>query len=1231
MPAAPRVLLLWEHTQRVAEVAGREAELLSKTLLPSTTDATRFGAGTASRLWQSHLAPFSVVASHRARLSSAKPSDSPGSMDPQQPGASCLACRLRCPLLFLLLLSSGLFENCCEAYNVGLQGAKIFSGPSSEQFGYTVQQLLNQEGKWLLVGSPWSGYPRNRMGDIYKCAVNQPETECVKMNLSTFANIPNVTEVKNEMNLGLTLIRNSISGGFLTCGPLWAQQCGSQYYATGICSEFSPRFQFLRSFSPAVQKCSSAIDVVIVCDESNSIYPWEAVKAFLEKFAQGLDIGPTKTQVGLIQYGSFPRVVFNLNTYPNKEDVEKAMLQTYQSGGVYTNTFKAIEYARQNAFSKEAGGRTTASKVMVVVTDGESHDGSNLKEVIAKCNEDNITRFGIAVLGHLIRNKKDTEKLIKEIKAIASHPTDNYFFNVSSEAALLEEAGTLGDRIFSIEGTAQGDSFEMEMSQVGFSASYSQQKGILMLGAVGAYGWKGTVVQETGKKATLFPSEAFEKLLQDRNESSYLGYSIAVLSTENTVYFAAGAPRSKYTGRVVIYEVDLHGNITIVHAQKGEQIGSYFGSVLCSVDVNGDSVTDVLLVGAPMFMNDFKKEEGRVYMFSVRKGILGKQELLEGPQGFENAQFGSAITVVSDIDMDGFNDVIVGAPLESENAGAIYIYNGKQRTIRTKCSQKILGSDPAFGQHLHYFGRSIDGQNDLNGDRITDISVGSDGNVIQLWSQGIADVSIHISSTPKKINLLNKNTEVVLHLCLSANFRPAHTNSQVDIKYNLTLDADLLSSRVISRGLFKESNERYLQNSIIVHPMENCKEHAFNVQVPSDALDSLNVRVDISLKNPGSSPALDKRSPSSVTYSIPFVKDCGEDEICSTDLVLEVQQKTHTGAEFIVSSKNKKLIYSVKLKNGKENAYSTRIHIAFSEALLFASTSSSVNETEISYQMSNTKQFIAYQISYPVFKAGQQVSFDINFQFDLKSPQNLAVLSFKALSASNEENEKNNQVNLTVPLRYDAELHLTRFTTMSLYEVFSNHTVPSMVNNFDEIGSAFNFSVKAGGIVCDAMINPHKIGQQGYAASFQKENFNGVKELNCKNTKCETITCKLNNIMQKAEYFVNVSTRIWNGTFVASLFETVQLVATAEIEADNSDLFVSEDNTLTIPLTVTKAVEKAAVPVGVVIGSILLGLLLLLAVAATLWKLGFFKRKYEKMTTDAEHMDEITELTKDRD
>lgn len=32
-----------------------------------------------------------------------------------------------------------------------------------------------------------------------------------------------------------------------------------------------------------------------------------------------------------------------------------------------------------------------------------------------------------------------------------------------------------------------------------------------------------------------------------------------------------------------------------------------------------DGATDLLLVGAPMFMSDLKREEGRVYLFSVTK------------------------------------------------------------------------------------------------------------------------------------------------------------------------------------------------------------------------------------------------------------------------------------------------------------------------------------------------------------------------------------------------------------------------------------------------------------------------------------------------------------------------------------------------------------------------------------------------------------------------------------
>lgn len=48
------------------------------------------------------------------------------------------------------------------------------------------------------------------------------------------------------------------------------------------------------------------------------------------------------------------------------------------------------------------------------------------------------------------------------------------------------------------------------------------------------------------------------------------------------------------------------------------QIGSYFGSILQTVDVDKDSLTDLLLVGAPMYMGPEKDEQGRVYVYRLK-------------------------------------------------------------------------------------------------------------------------------------------------------------------------------------------------------------------------------------------------------------------------------------------------------------------------------------------------------------------------------------------------------------------------------------------------------------------------------------------------------------------------------------------------------------------------------------------------------------------------------------
>lgn len=50
-------------------------------------------------------------------------------------------------------------------------------------------------------------------------------------------------------------------------------------------------------------ECSTQLDIVIVLDGSNSIYPWESVTAFLNDLLKRMDIGPKQTQVSNFMLG----------------------------------------------------------------------------------------------------------------------------------------------------------------------------------------------------------------------------------------------------------------------------------------------------------------------------------------------------------------------------------------------------------------------------------------------------------------------------------------------------------------------------------------------------------------------------------------------------------------------------------------------------------------------------------------------------------------------------------------------------------------------------------------------------------------------------------------------------------------------------------------------------------------------------------------------------------------
>uniref|UniRef100_A0A673WY17 Integrin subunit alpha 1 n=1 Tax=Salmo trutta TaxID=8032 RepID=A0A673WY17_SALTR len=730
---------------------------------------------------------------------------------------------------YLKLTTALVLLPCVLSFNVDDKNGETFNGPLEDMFGYSVQQFENSEGKWVLIGSPLAGQPAKRTGDVYKCPVGQgPNPTCIKLELPENTTIPNLHEVKENMTMGTTLVTNP-QGGFLACGPQYGYMCGQQTYISGVCTNVSSTFQVLNSIAPAVQECAKELDIVMVLDGSNSIWPWTSIIEFLVKFLKNIEIGAKLSQVGIVSYGEEVTHNVNLSQFDTTQSLLAKVAKLPQQTGFKTMTALGIDTARKEAFTVERGARPGVKKVMIIVTDGESHDFFNLDEVIKECEEDDIERFGIAVLGDYNRNNRS----IKEF-------------------ALLNIVDALGSRIFALEATSGNytSSFEMEMSQAGFSAHTSKEG--VMLGAVGAYEWNGTVVMHTNQ-GTVVPLNAdFQDPLDERKESlaGYVGYAVQAASTPNGVLYITGAPRYNHTGRVIVYKLD-GGVITVTQVLKGDQIGSYFGSVLQTVDVDQDSYTDILLVGAPMFMGPEREEQGQVYVYKLNEGLFEHQTTLKpdnqtcctsahshgctivntnGPCG---ARFGTAIAEVSDLDLDGNRDVAIGAPLENDHKGAVYVYHGAKKTIKEKYVQRIPG--PGDGVKTKFFGQSIHGVMDLNGDGIIDITIGGLGGASLFWSKDVAELYANMTFDPNKINLQQPSEDCVLgeratvcvktRVCFSYSVKSEKDHLNLAIKYNLTLD----SLRAKSRAAFvnpDEKSERKVQvTANIIDAL--CLEHSF--------------------------------------------------------------------------------------------------------------------------------------------------------------------------------------------------------------------------------------------------------------------------------------------------------------------------------------------------------------------------------------------------------------------
>ncbi|NWI15903.1 ITA10 protein, partial [Crypturellus soui] len=162
----------------------------------------------------------------------------------------------------------------------------------------------------LLVGAPWDGPAGDRRGDIYKCPVGPPNSTCTKTNLGKepLRGVPGAFwgqsgGARAGTHVGTRAGRRQ--GGVpkpprpcpQACAPLWSQECGTSVFSSGVCARLDGELRHVETLAPTVQRCSTYMDIVIVLDGSNSIYPWAEVQSFLGSLLSRFFIGPGQIQV----------------------------------------------------------------------------------------------------------------------------------------------------------------------------------------------------------------------------------------------------------------------------------------------------------------------------------------------------------------------------------------------------------------------------------------------------------------------------------------------------------------------------------------------------------------------------------------------------------------------------------------------------------------------------------------------------------------------------------------------------------------------------------------------------------------------------------------------------------------------------------------------------------------------------------------------------------------------
>uniref|UniRef100_UPI0037E77041 integrin alpha-4 n=1 Tax=Semicossyphus pulcher TaxID=241346 RepID=UPI0037E77041 len=600
---------------------------------------------------------------------------------------------------------------------------------------------------------------------------------------------------------------------------------------------------------------------------------------------------------------------------------------------------------------------------------------------------------------------------------------------------------------------------------------------LIIMGAPGTSYWTGSILVLNTSSGGL--SLYLDDDAGSVSFGSYLGYSVGAghFLSPVTMEMVGGAPQYNQKGKVFIFTEN--GNMLLVVSEvAGKELGSYFGSSVCAMDLNGDGLSD-LLVGAPM-ATGVTREEGRVHVY-INQGqakLLEEEFQLKGSDAYA-ARFGETIADLGDLDDDGYPDVAVGAPQEDDLKGAVYIYNGRKDGISPTPSQRITGS--TLGRDLRMFGQSLSSGIDIDNNGYRDVAVGaflSDSAVV-LRTRPVVQVKVSLF-LPEQIDQQlalcqeHKTPTVCFNVTVCFSVRSKQFRGAIDLQYNLT--SDLLHKPTFphrfyfhgngtsntTRGRVKARRGQVTCTTHVVYQRKDVRDIFTPVQFEvSYSHQETSSHRGSSRNFPPLKPILQQSAghKNTITNQTWFARSCSLVN-CSTNMQLSAQLVLPHQREYFALGTGETIVLKTSLLNSGDSAFLPRVTLRFPDNIhhikVLQNEDNSIS-CDVTQEVNSTTVGVDCSVTDLLLSANAQLNISFLLDVSQNSPPGDIMIHVNTSSDNYEMEEylNDNSVSLPLLLKYGVNVNIHGFVTPTSFVIEEEDLTP--VDCYPE---RFNYTYK---------------------------------------------------------------------------------------------------------------------------------------------------------------------------